>query len=246
MNNDLVSKLKQLGYSEKQSKVYLALLSLGRASVQTIAKEADLKRPTVYLIVEELIEKGLVSRTLGKRKQSYLPIQPDALVSQAEKMFQQTKELIPELSALIEKGSNSKKAKTLYFEGMVGIEKSLWYQMDKLAGTEIVAFFGTTDLATKEMVRLFHKWNKEMYELGIKLNSIAPKDSNLKKFRTRDQHYGFKSKEISKKSYNSKLSIDITDRFVRILFFREKQALIIENEELALALKQVFRLIWTN
>lgn len=246
MNNDLILKLRQLGYSDKQSRVYLALLSLGRASVQTIAIEANLKRPTVYLIIEELIEKGLVSKALGKRKQTYLPIQPDALVSQAEKMFQQTKELIPELSALIEKSGNSKKAKTLYFEGISGIEKALWYQMDKMAGSEIVAFFGTTDLATKEMVSLFHKWNKEMHELGIRLTSIAPKDSNLKKFRSKDLQYGFKSKEISKKTYDSKISIDVTDRFVRILFFKEKQALIIENEELALTLKQIFRLVWVR
>lgn len=192
------------------------------------------------------MEKGLVSKALGKRKQTYLPIQPDALVSQAEKVFQQTRELMPELSALIEKGNNTKKAKTLYFEGMSGIEKALWYQIEKLAGSEIVAFFGTTDLATKEMVRLFHKWNKEMHNLGISLTSIAPKDGNLKKFRNKDLQYGFKSKEISKKSYDSKLSIDITDRFVRILFFKEKQALIIENEELAMALKQIFGLVWVR
>jgi sugar-specific transcriptional regulator TrmB len=243
MNDDLVLKLKQLGYSDKQSRVYIALLSLGRASVQSIAMEARLKRPTVYLIIDELIEKGLVSKALGKRKQSYIPIQPDALISQAEKLFLQTKELMPQLSALMGT-SNNKKTKTLYFEGMAGIEKALWHEMRKLEGTSIFAFFGTTDLATREMVSLFHRWNKDMYDLGIKLVSIAPKDSDLKKFRTRDLQYGFKNKEISKKSYDSKLSIDITDRFVRIVFFKEKQALIIENEELASALKQIFNLVW--
>lgn len=243
MDNDLVSKLKQLGYSDKQSRVYIALLSLGRASVQSIAMEARLKRPTVYLIIDELLEKGLVSKALGKRKQSYIPIQPDALISQAEKLFLQTKELMPQLSALM-RSSNNKKTKTLYFEGVAGIEKALWYEMSKLEGTSIFAFFGTIDLATREMVSLFHRWNNDIYNFGIKLVSIAPKDSDLKKFRNRDLQYGFKSKEISKKSYDSKLSIDVTDRFVRIVFFKEKQALIIENEELASALKQIFNLVW--
>lgn len=239
----LLNKLKSLGYTDKQARVYLTLLSLGSGSVQSIALESGLKRPTVYVILDELIEKGTVSKAIGKRKKSFIPIQPEVLLGQIEKLYQQTKECIPELVSLMNQKKDTK-TRTLYFEGLLGIEKALWYKIDELNNSSIFAFFGTTEYATQEMVKVFHRWNRELAQRKIDLKSISPKESSLREFRKKDQEYGFESMQVEKNKYSSKISIDITDKFVRILFFREKQALIIENEELSLSMKQIFSMIW--
>jgi sugar-specific transcriptional regulator TrmB len=53
-------ELRKLGLKEKEVSVYLAALELGFTSVQNIAKQAQLSRPTVYEIIKELIKKGLM------------------------------------------------------------------------------------------------------------------------------------------------------------------------------------------
>ncbi len=58
-------ELSALGLSQKEATVYVALLELGTASVQAIARRADLVRPTTYVILEALTKKGLVQPKRG-------------------------------------------------------------------------------------------------------------------------------------------------------------------------------------
>lgn len=241
----ILQSLQMLGYTDKQARIYVALLSIGKGSIQSIAKQSEIKRPTVYVIIDELIEKGLVSRVIGSKKQLFIPTQPQTILDQTEKIYAEAKKCIPGLMSLLEK-PNLKNIKTLYFEGIRGIEKALWYKIEELTNSEIVAFFGSTEFATEEMVKLFHKWNKSLKENHIKLKSVAPKNSSLKSFRKKDVEYGFQNKEINEKLYSSKISVDITKQFVRIIFFKEKQVLIIESVEFSNVLSEVFRLVWST
>lgn len=51
-------QLKQLGFSDKEAKVYMASLELGPDTAQEIAKKAGVNRTTTYVIIEKLIKKG--------------------------------------------------------------------------------------------------------------------------------------------------------------------------------------------
>ena len=52
--------LKEVGLTDKEAAVYLALLELGTASVLRIASKAGVKRPTAYITLAVLQEKGFV------------------------------------------------------------------------------------------------------------------------------------------------------------------------------------------
>jgi sugar-specific transcriptional regulator TrmB len=54
-------KLLQLGLSEKEAAVYLALLSLGKGTVTSITRKAGINRTTGYDILNALATKGIVS-----------------------------------------------------------------------------------------------------------------------------------------------------------------------------------------
>ena len=54
----MFTALQNVGLDEKTAKVYMAVLALGTSSVKTIAEKAELKRPTVYLHLDELMQKG--------------------------------------------------------------------------------------------------------------------------------------------------------------------------------------------
>ena len=54
--------LEILGLSDKEARVYLALLELGTASAQTVSTKSYIKKPTTYLALEELRKKGLLTK----------------------------------------------------------------------------------------------------------------------------------------------------------------------------------------
>jgi sugar-specific transcriptional regulator TrmB len=52
--------LTQLGLTSAESKIYYAVLKIGRSTVKDIAKQSGFHRTNIYDILEQLIEKGLV------------------------------------------------------------------------------------------------------------------------------------------------------------------------------------------
>lgn len=78
---NLINDLKKIGLNEKEAKVYLALLTLGGGSVQEIALHSDVKRSTVYVILEELAKMGLCGTIGEQNKTIYSASDPEALKS---------------------------------------------------------------------------------------------------------------------------------------------------------------------
>ena len=73
---DLIEQLKNLNLTDKEARVYLSLLELGPSTPYKIAKRARLKRPTAYVIAEELVEKGLIIQVTGEKNKLYLARSP--------------------------------------------------------------------------------------------------------------------------------------------------------------------------
>ena len=58
---DFIEDLKKYGLSEKEARLYIALLKLGPSTVNNIAEEADIVRTTTYEILKKLREEGIVA-----------------------------------------------------------------------------------------------------------------------------------------------------------------------------------------
>lgn len=63
--------LKQIGLSENESKVYLALLNFKKATVSKIAVEAHINRTTAYDILNYLNQKGLILKYIENKKTGF-------------------------------------------------------------------------------------------------------------------------------------------------------------------------------
>jgi sugar-specific transcriptional regulator TrmB len=75
----VIAALKEFGLSEKEAKTFLASLKLGPAVVQDIAKEAGLTRPSVYLMVEAMRKRGLMTVYKRGKKSIYRAGHPNLL-----------------------------------------------------------------------------------------------------------------------------------------------------------------------
>ena len=118
----LQNKLQQLGFEEKEAKLYAALLELGEAGIVDIARKSGLKRTTVYHILDNLKLRGLVSQTKKDKKVSYIAEDPRSIgedLKEKERLFQKT---LPELLSIA--NLMEKKPVIKYFEGLNGIKEA--------------------------------------------------------------------------------------------------------------------------
>ena len=124
-----IALLKKLGLSDKEVKVYLALLEYGAVSVRGLADITGLNRGTTYDILKKLQDAGVASYYHQETKQKFVAEDPDKLielVEMRESELSQTKsklrEMLPELKSLQEKGD---KPTTKFYEGKTGIKQIL-------------------------------------------------------------------------------------------------------------------------
>ncbi|MBU3964846.1 helix-turn-helix domain-containing protein [Patescibacteria group bacterium] len=72
-------ELKELGLTDKETDLYLAGLKLGPATAQKLAEVSEVKRPTVYFIIDRLKKLGLANQSYLGKKRLFEMAQPEKL-----------------------------------------------------------------------------------------------------------------------------------------------------------------------
>lgn len=240
----LIQELKKLNLSEKEARVYLALLELGPSTPYRIAKKSRLKRPTAYVIAEELVEKGLIVQMAGEKQKMYIACSPEDYVEEVESRVKDARKIVPELLALQRKKSD--KPNILYFEGLEGLKQAHEYKLKDFIGKEIVGFLARAKNIDPELnTEVFFPWNENRAKNNISMRGFTVDDPKLHSYK---KYFGkekmFDMKFIPEKSYSADCSFEAFEGGVRIVIMKSKQALIIESGEVSLAMKQIFELLW--
>ena len=92
--------LRDLGLSDKETQVYLTLLSFGQSAVNAIARKAKLNRVTTYDILKYLQEKGLVSYVVKSGVKYFEAAEPQKLLGDLQEKEDKVKSILPELEML--------------------------------------------------------------------------------------------------------------------------------------------------
>ena len=138
-----LTKLKELGLTDGEAKVYTALLNLGQSTKGPIASKANVSESKVYEILDRLKDKGLVSQVQkqrgSKRVTHYKAADPSLLkeflnkkrkaIDKEEKLL---KDILPSLHAM--QTAKEKEYSATVYEGFKGIQannKELLNQMTK-------------------------------------------------------------------------------------------------------------------
>lgn len=237
--------LQNLGLTEKEAMAYLALLKLGRASAASVATESGLKRPTTYVIIGELMQKGLVLKTPRTPKQLFTAKSPEEFFAEARERLNVAERALPEIIAIADKPE--KKFKTLYFEGERNVKQALSQINKRMEGKEILGFYAREpEDINPNMREFFHQWNEEGKKLGVTLRGITPDDPSLEWYKERQEYFGANMKYVDPKIYLSDCSIEVGDDFVQIFSLRYMQVILLENPDIAHSLRQIFEMVWKS
>ena len=138
-----------LGFGDKEASVYLALLQLGQASAYQVATKSGLKKPTTYVVLDELAKRGAVNVVPRSKKRLYRASPPEQLLAVARERANEFEEALPRLRLLTKQGKT--KFDTLYYQGGEGIRQALTFGLDKIKFKEIVGFYAKSDLVDKDL-----------------------------------------------------------------------------------------------
>lgn len=240
---DLIQdSLQKIGLTDKEAKVYLSLLKFGEAAVSDVAAEAGIKRPTTYLILDELRKKGLVIKIPYAKKTIFKAKTPDDLYEQTVSNINQFERVLPKLRAIT---PSKQGIKTLYYEGIEGIKDALSYRIDEIKNTVDEGFWAKNDGGIPApVIDMFMKWNKVLEKNNITISGVTPNHASTQVFADTFKRNMMIFAPLE--DYNSDISIEVTDKFVRILDGHDLKSIIIENDRISHALKQIFALAKRN
>lgn len=247
-NKSLELILKNIGFSDKESRVYLALLELGAAGVQDISKKSKVNRATTYVILESLKKQGAVSIAERDKKIVFIAESPRTLLRIFQKHEQDIKEkenefkkAIPELEALYNLATE--KPTVRFFEGKEGV-RNIRQEIIKL-NVKIVYNIYSYEYV-KEILDLFPKeeieeFTKNRLALGAEIRSIYTSENGpVDTFQLKGMRR-FVPKE--KFPFSSDILI-YADRVAFTTLRGTIISVIIQSKEIADTLKLVFELAW--
>ena len=138
---DIVKSLIPFGLKPKEAKIYLISLKIGPASVYELALKSGLKRPTVYLVVEELLKKGLVKLIRLRGRNYYQALSPKKLLKSWENNLEMLQGLVPALENMVKESKS--KPRVEFYEGIEGIKK-IYTELDPdINHSEELCWFGS-------------------------------------------------------------------------------------------------------
>jgi HTH-type transcriptional regulator, sugar sensing transcriptional regulator len=143
----LEKQLEQIGFHEKEARVYLACLQLGQDTAYHIAQKCALKRATVYFTLNLLVERGLVSIWKTKKATLWRAANPKKLFTQIKRKEEALTEIFPLLQSIY--NFDEEKPNIQVFEGKEGLRQLYLEAIEFLKkGKELLAYGDVSHIDT--------------------------------------------------------------------------------------------------
>lgn len=243
---NLISIFEQFSLKEEHLKIYLANLERGESSISKLAVKSDVPRTTIYSLIEDLINVGLITKTMKGGSSNYIANDPEVLAILLEKRqkeiaqsLKSVNDNLSELKSMQNKKSN--KPKIEFLEGSEGIKqaynmtfdaKEIWIQCLAENYEEVVKgkffeeyfdkFFKKSNIRSKEILKLEDEDYVSSYRSDKNLQLRVPAVSGS---------------ETDVMVYENKV--------IFVSFNKERPyALVITDKDIAASIKNIYQLAW--
>lgn len=243
MPNTTEEQLTKFGLSPKQATVYLACLKLGPVKVGLIQKEAGLKRTTLYDVLKELINLGLISYTVKQKTKIFTPENPSALENLLKQKQQAVSAVLADLKSLF--ANVSCRPQIRFYEGNEGI-KQIYLESLQARDKKIYQIVSVKDFLEFPGKDFMNWYVQERAKKNIESIAIHPKSGDVY-----SDNFGKTDPQLKRQvhylppSLFSMSMIMIFDHYVAALSTKtENYGFIIESKEYSKSMKIIFDFLW--
>lgn len=239
--------LRKIGLTDYETRIYIALLDLGKATSGEILKKSNLNTGKIYDILNSLKNKGFISEIIESGVKKFSAANPkqifDFLEDKKEEIKTQEKELqeiIPDILNKINSFKEEQKVEVFY--GYKGLQTAHKKEVDRYSSKEVLRVLGIMGKDKyPESIYNFYRFNlyKKRKEANLEIKKIL--DINAK--QNRDDHE--KEAKIKYFPYLSPVAVVTIGNLTIIdIITQEPITITIESQKVAESFKKQFELLW--
>lgn len=242
LNEELLANLRGIGFSKNEAAVYLACLELGPAAIWNIAKTSGLKRPTCYVLLEELVLKGYASSINDGKRTIYSVSSPKQLLRAVERRHERFSSSINQLEGIASK--SPQKPIVRLFEGLAGVMESYNLSLEQPKGSEIL-IYGTAQIRLTYS-DFINEYLKKRVAKGISARALLPDNELSREVLLHDEAEMRQCRFLPQDKFDPVTEINIFGDVINYIAHSEREpfATMIESPSLAKLEKQRFELLW--
>lgn len=246
--------LKNLGLSDNEIKVYLYLLTHGESIASVIAKRLDMKRATVYPVIESLEKQELISTFEKNGTMHFDAVEPEDIIYVCEQRVHQMKRLKEkaeglhkEFKQLRDQGKMPKleiRGKIKYYEGLDAVTGLIEETLEEKEKEQLC--FGLNTFHTELSGNDWSNYTQKRVAKGMKVKSIQPDKPEAVEYKSRDKDELRETRLVPKKQFPGDSEINIIGDMIAMFTTKGKQPMGMKmyNKELAQAFRSIFNLAW--
>lgn len=244
----LARELEKLGLSDKEAMVYLASLELGPSPVQVISRKAEVNRATTYVMIEALLQKGLMSTFDKGKKTLYTAEKPERLhrivhheratVDEKESVI---KRILPDLDAISD--AAGERPKVSFYEGEEGLEamRETIFSANIETMEDVISYDDLRHLLPQEH---WQKHNKKLESKKISGRVLYTSEFGHEPSSEKSKGL-WTFKKLPKKLFPMHGELTVYGNHVAMVALRGKLiGVIIESKEMATMVRTLFELAW--
>ena len=240
--------LEKIGLTESESKIYIALLTLGLSSVGPIINKTGVARSKIYDVLSRLGKKGLVSYVIDGKIKKFNAVSPNQLTRVIDLQKQVVKDRQNELNNIIPVLNKIKpvpKTKAEILSGTKGIKAFFDMTLYENPNKNEVLFLGYTKAASMYFNAYFRDYNKKIQKQNIKGRVIYYYEAWFLKKRKKRKNV--KQKYMHKDATTPAFIVIYGDTVGNIVFTPEqKLCFLIKNKDVAKSYKNYFEMVWKH
>jgi len=177
-----IAPLLEIGLTQGEAKVYLALLRLGESKTGRLAKEAGVSSSKVYKILDRLEKKGLAGHVLRQRVKFFTGVQPRRILDYLDERESEVKKqkalvhtLIPELE--LERALGVPKEEAAVYEGFKAVQNLYKNMLEELKRGETYHILGAGySEEVPGMKAFFQNFHTQRAKKGVHVKMLANHD----------------------------------------------------------------------
>ncbi|MBW2991379.1 hypothetical protein KY348_06795 [Candidatus Woesearchaeota archaeon] len=238
--------LLELGLTEKEVKVYIALLQLGSATVQEVSSKANTYRTYTYEILNSLQHKGFVTYVIKSGKKYFEAPHPRKIIELLKEKQEKAERILPELEGIYK--TTLKKPSIEVFEKKEGLKTLMWYSLAERKDLSIPkenVFIGNFDNFNKYFAYFSDLLIKERVKKKIPFRYVID-DSEESKRLTRNNKKVLRETKMFSELRKSKAEIGVHNDIMMIFTLVEDEpiGIKIQDKELTKLFRIIFDIIW--
>lgn len=234
--------LQSLGLREKETIVYLAVLELGQASVLRIAQKSCTKRPTAYITLATLQEKGFVEVIPKGTTTLYQAVDPEKILRGFDEKVAAFRDALPELRSIA--NASPGKPRVRFYEGKKSI--MALYEKEIFNAHEILALVDIRTLRSmmprEELDGLVHM----MKATGSTIREFIEDSLEAREYLKEKNRLALGKTKFLPADMRFSVDILVYENTVAMISPKNMIAVLIEDSAIASAHRQFLEFLWQN